>query len=108
MFCTQCGTELSSNTNFCSHCGRATASGLAYRSRERLTRYMPDKKIAGVCAGVAKYFDVDVTLVRLLWLVAIFFPIPGGLIAYALAWMILPKEYGIPYAPVTDVRPGVA
>jgi phage shock protein PspC (stress-responsive transcriptional regulator) len=58
----------------------------------RLTRSIYDKKIAGVCAGVAHYLDVDVTLVRLIWLVMIIFPIPMGLIAYIVAWIVIPKE----------------
>ena len=34
---------------------------------KRLTRDVRNKKIAGVCAGVANYFDIDPTIVRLIW-----------------------------------------
>ena len=52
---------------------------------------MRDKKIAGVCAGFAHYFDVDVTLMRIIWLVLIFVPPSIGVIAYLLAWIVVPK-----------------
>jgi phage shock protein C len=53
---------------------------------------MYDKKIAGVCAGFARYLDMDVTLVRVLWLV-IAFGTGVGFIAYIVAWICMPREY---------------
>jgi phage shock protein C len=57
-------------------------------------RSWSDKKIAGVCAGFAKYFDTDVTLVRLLWVVLTVVPgaFVGGALVYLLAWIIMPME----------------
>jgi phage shock protein C len=53
---------------------------------------MRDKSIAGVCAGVARYLDIDVTIVRILWLsMAIF--LGWGFIAYIIAWIIMPKDW---------------
>lgn len=40
------------------------------RMAKRLTRDVRNKKIAGVCAGIANYFDIDPTIVRLIWGVA--------------------------------------
>lgn len=59
----------------------------------RLTRSNTDKKVAGVCGGIAEYFDVDATPIRLLWvMVSIFcFAIVGGVIAYLAAWLIIPR-----------------
>jgi phage shock protein C len=54
---------------------------------------MQDKKIGGVCAGFAVYMDVDVTLVRILWLLTVLFG-GAGIIAYIIAWIAMPKEYG--------------
>jgi len=51
-----------------------------------------DKKIAGVCAGFAEYFDMDVTLVRLIWVGLLLLPPSPGLIIYIIAWIILPKS----------------
>ena len=54
---------------------------------------MSDKKISGVCSGIAKYFNVDATLVRIVTiLVIIFTALIPGLIAYALAAWIMPEK----------------
>jgi len=55
---------------------------------------MNERKIAGVCAGFAQYLGVDVTVVRIVWLVvALIFG--TGFIAYLVAWIAMPKDYGI-------------
>ena len=64
------------------------------RVRMRLTRSLTDRRIAGVCGGLAEYFHVDATVVRLLW--AVLTIVPGaiifGVIAYIVAWFIMPVE----------------
>ena len=45
-----------------------------------------------MCGGIARYLDVDATLVRVLATIAIVFTFPAGLIAYAVAWAVMPKE----------------
>ena len=51
-----------------------------------------DKKISGVCAGLAEYFDVDVTLVRVLYAVLTFFSAAfPGVILYIIMALIMPK-----------------
>jgi phage shock protein C len=95
MFCTQCGVELEPQDRYCCQCGRATGSGSPWPAGQparQLTLSSRDKKIAGVCAGFAHYFDVDVTLVRVIWLVLVFAPPGAGLIGYLLAWLVMPKE----------------
>ena len=91
MFCTQCGVELEEKDRYCYMCGNRTGVALTYTPLRRLTRDMEHKKIAGVCAGFAHYFDVDVTLVRIIWLVLIFVPPSIGVISYLLAWIVMPK-----------------
>ncbi len=61
----------------------------------RLVRITSEEKVAGVCAGIADYLDVDVTLVRALWLALSIVPgaIIGGIVAYALAWMVMPEGH---------------
>jgi len=50
-----------------------------------------DKKLGGVCGGIAEYFDIDSTLVRLLFV--LFLVIGGsGLLAYIIAWILMPKR----------------
>ncbi len=52
-----------------------------------------DKKWGGVCGGIAEYFNVDSTLIRLIWvLLTIFSAGFGGLIAYLIAWAIMPQR----------------
>ena len=60
----------------------------------RLTRSRTDAQIAGVCAGIANYFDVDVVLVRAAWVVFSIVPgaIVGGVIAYLVAWLMIPES----------------
>ncbi len=60
----------------------------------RLTRSMTDRKIAGVCGGLAEYFGVDATPIRLLWVILSIFcgAIIGGVIAYVVAWVIVPRS----------------
>jgi phage shock protein C len=52
-------------------------------------RSSSDKKIGGVCAGVADYFDLDPTIIRVVWLLLILCG-GTGLIAYLVLWIVLP------------------
>jgi phage shock protein PspC (stress-responsive transcriptional regulator) len=60
---------------------------------KRLTRSPANGKIAGVCAGLAEYLDVDVTFVRAVWLALSIVPgaVIGGVVAYLLVWMVMPE-----------------
>jgi phage shock protein PspC (stress-responsive transcriptional regulator) len=53
---------------------------------------MDQKKIGGVCAGFARYLEVDVTLVRVIWL-CVALCAGAGLLAYLVAWLVMPKDY---------------
>ena len=57
--------------------------------KKQLMRSSRDKKIAGVCAGVAHYFDMDPTIVRVIWGV-LAFGYGAGIVAYIILWMIAP------------------
>lgn len=102
MFCTRCGSELRQIDRFCSQCGvnlsapHSSPSSLAPRP---LARILYDKKIAGVCAGFARYFDCDVTLMRVIWLI-LAFGTGLGFVGYIVAWIVMPKEYGPPVSAV--------
>ena len=54
-------------------------------------RSRTDEKIAGVCGGFAEYLEIDSTLVRLIWLALLFLG-GWGLIAYFVAWIVMPLE----------------
>jgi phage shock protein PspC (stress-responsive transcriptional regulator) len=49
-----------------------------------------EKMVGGVCGGIAEYLDIDVTLVRIICLLAIFSGI--GLIPYIIAWILIPEN----------------
>src|SRR6516165_9415687 len=92
MLCTNCRKEIAEGSKFCYNCGAKQAgfeSAGAPAAPKRLMRSSRDKKIGGVCAGLADYFDLDPTLVRVLWLLAVFFAGTGFLI-YIVLWIALP------------------
>ncbi len=90
MYCNHCSAEIADTSNFCSSCG---ARQRKRTSHKQLTLSATDKKIAGVCGGIAEYLDVDSTIVRLIWVALSVVPggFIGGAIAYFLAWTIIPK-----------------
>ena len=107
MYCSNCGRQLEDEARYCSACGtpRNPVDQPSEKSRgeKRLSRPREGKKIAGVCAGVARYLDLDVTLVRILWvLVTIFPPIPG-LVAYIVCWIAMPEDPKPASSPSTPV-----
>lgn len=61
-------------------------------TRKRLTRNTDDKVIGGVCSGVADYLGVDVTLVRLLTVVGAIFGVGSLVVAYIVAWILMPER----------------
>lgn len=58
---------------------------------KKLYKSVSDKKLCGICGGIAEYFDIDSTLVRLIWVI---FTLCGGagLLAYIIAALIVPSQ----------------
>jgi phage shock protein C len=92
MFCLHCGGEIADSSNYCASCG---ARQRQMTSCKKLTLSSTDSKIAGVCGGIAEYLNVDPTVVRLIWLALSIVPggIVGGLLAYVVAWIVIPKAH---------------
>lgn len=61
---------------------------------KKLFRSTTDKMIGGVCGGLAQYFEIDSTVVRILSAIIIFFTWGVGLAAYIVAWIIVPEDAG--------------
>lgn len=59
---------------------------------KKLYRSRTDKKLCGVCAGIAKYFDIDPTIVRLGAAALTVISVGTGLIAYFVAAIVMPEE----------------
>jgi phage shock protein C len=106
MFCTRCGTQLDDRARFCSQCGTATGFGSQQEPQtvyNRLSRPRQDRKIAGVCAGFARYFGVDVTLVRILTIALAVWPTGVGLVMYIICWIAMPNDQEPLPAPIHPV-----
>jgi len=58
---------------------------------KRLLRSKKNRMIAGVCAGIGDYFGVDPTVIRLVWVLLTFFSGGVGVLAYVIAWVIIPE-----------------
>ena len=90
MFCNACGKTIAEDGRYCSHCGNVV--GIS-PTPKKLMRSRADKKIGGVCAGLAHYLDLDVSLVRILWFfITLACGVLPGVVAYLLGWIIIPQE----------------
>ena len=95
MICPNCQKDIAIGSRFCYNCGAKQAEtpppGLspATGGKKKLMRSSTDKKIAGVCAGLADYFDLDPTIVRVVWLLAVLCA-GTGLLLYAILRIVLP------------------
>ncbi|MCE5253497.1 MAG: PspC domain-containing protein [Actinomycetia bacterium] len=65
---------------------------------KRLQRSRTERMIGGVCGGLGEYFNIDPTIVRVLWVVV---TLVGGaaILAYLILWVIVPLEPPAPAAP---------
>jgi len=76
----------------CSHKGYQQIFNENYMTR-RLYRSQKDKIIAGVCAGLAEYFEIDATLVRLIFVIVVLAG-GAGILAYIILWIVVPQNLG--------------
>lgn len=58
---------------------------------KKLYRSATDKKIAGVCGGIAEYLEIDATVIRLIFLVMLVFGIAPIVLVYLIMWIIMPE-----------------
>jgi len=70
-----------------------------------LTRTQDDKWIGGVCGGIGRYLDVDPNLIRLATVVLTILGFGSVIVAYIVAWILMPKSRPAVYAPPPAPRP---
>jgi phage shock protein C len=73
----------------------------------QFVRSKSDKMIAGVCGGIARYFNIDPAIVRLLFVLSVFL---GGVspLVYVVLWIVMPEEsasYSTSQAPAVHALP---
>jgi phage shock protein PspC (stress-responsive transcriptional regulator) len=96
MLCPNCQKDIAAGSKFCYNCGAkqpetgSSAAPPMYPARKRLVRSTNDRKIAGVCGGLADYFDLDPTIIRVLWVLALLCA-GTGLLAYIILWIAVPE-----------------
>ena len=114
MICNSCQRNIADGSRFCYNCGarqvatEAPDTASVTGGPKRLMRSSTDKKLGGVCAGLADYFDMDPTLIRLLWFVATFCSVGAGVLVYIALWVVLPAaplRLPVPAAAATPQAP---
>ena len=70
----------------------------------KLYRSQTEKILGGVCGGLAEYFNIDPTLVRLVFILLMLTPF-HGLVLYIILWIITPTENHLVAAPIPPVTP---
>ena len=71
---------------------------------KKLYRSTSDKKIAGICGGLGEYFNIDATIIRIIFVVLL---LPGGfpgLIPYLILWIVIPTRPSVEPKDIIDVK----
>ncbi len=58
---------------------------------KRLYRIPQNKAIGGVCTGLGEYFEIDYSILRIIWVVSVIFA-GMGILAYLIAWILIPER----------------
>jgi len=73
---------------------------------KKLAKIENEGKISGVCAGLARYFNIDVTLIRIVWLLAVFLGVGSPILIYIIMAIVMPNydPNDVDYEVVEDDR----
>jgi phage shock protein C len=101
MTCSRCSREIDADSVFCRFCGAAVHEVSPWVPGTRLLRSTTDRKIGGVCGGLAEYFGVDSTVMRVAAVILAIYPgaVICGVLVYAIGWLVIPS------APAATLEP---
>ena len=104
MYCNHCGKPVADEARLCVHCGWAIS---VVRERpHKLRRSRSNRKIAGVCGGIAEFFGLNPATVRIVWLL-LGLAYGCGVVAYVIAWIAIPRAQRPSNAP-RSLPPGLS
>ena len=92
MTCTHCHAEAPDQGSYCPFCGRRRGAAASIFPKP-LRRSRVDCRLAGVCGGIARYLGTDPVFIRVAWIILSIVPgtILLGMLAYLVAWIIVPE-----------------
>jgi phage shock protein C len=93
MYCSHCGVQVAPHASYCPSCGGAQPGNLSNR---RMSRPVVGRKVGGVCLAIANYLNTDVTLIRVIAVLAMLVPPFPAVLVYLICWLVIPSQESVP------------